>query len=56
MKIRQLSHVQIIALGFFLVIACGTALLMLPVASKDGESAGFLLVDGSLLRELMRFQ
>ena len=29
MKIRQLSHVQIIALGFFLVIACGTALLML---------------------------
>lgn len=42
MKIRQLSHVQIIALGFFLVIACGTALLMLPVASKDGESAGFI--------------
>lgn len=42
MKIRQLTHVQIIALGFFLVIACGTALLMLPVASKDGESAGFI--------------
>lgn len=42
MKRKQLSHVQIIALGFFLVAALGTALLMLPAASKDGRSAGFI--------------
>lgn len=43
MKIRKyrLSHVQIIALGFFLVILTGTLLLMLPIASSDGRSAPF---------------
>ncbi|NCB51294.1 MAG: Trk family potassium uptake protein [Clostridia bacterium] len=42
MKMRRLSHAQIIALGFLLVIALGTLLLMLPAASRNGESAGFL--------------
>ena len=42
MKIRQLSYVQTIALGFFTVIAAGTILLMLPAASRSGEAAGFV--------------
>lgn len=36
-----LSRVQTIALGFLLIIAAGTILLMLPVASKSGGSSGF---------------
>ena len=40
--VQRLSRVQTIALGFLLIIAAGTALLMLPIASKDGGSAGFL--------------
>ena len=40
--IQRLSRVQTIALGFLLIIAAGTVLLMLPIASKDGGSAGFL--------------
>ena len=39
---RKLSHAQIIALGFLLVILAGTLLLLLPASSKSGESAGFL--------------
>lgn len=39
---RRLSRVQTIALGFLFIIAIGTILLMLPIASKNGESAGFL--------------
>ena len=39
---KHLSKVQTIALGFFLIIAIGTVLLMLPIASRDGQSAGFL--------------
>lgn len=39
---NRLSHAQIIALGFLLVITLGTILLMLPAASRSGESAGFL--------------
>ncbi len=38
---KRLSRVQTIAVGFLLVIAAGTLLLMLPIASKSGESAGF---------------
>ncbi len=38
---HRLSRVQTIALGFFLIIALGTILLMLPVSSRSGESAGF---------------
>lgn len=37
-----MSHAQIIALGFLLMIAAGTALLMLPAASSSGEGAPFL--------------
>ncbi|MBU5473121.1 TrkH family potassium uptake protein [Roseburia sp. MSJ-14] len=40
--IRRLSKVQTIALGFFLIIVAGTLLLMLPIASRDGHSTGFL--------------
>lgn len=39
---RRLSRVQTIALGFLLIIAVGTVLLMLPIASRNGESTGFL--------------
>ena len=39
---QRLTHVQIIALGFFLMIITGTVLLMLPCASRSGHSAGFL--------------
>ena len=39
---QRLSRVQTIALGFLLIIAVGTALLMLPIASKSGECSGFL--------------
>lgn len=37
----KLSHVQIIALGFFIMITVGTALLMLPVSSASGEGTSF---------------
>lgn len=40
--IKRLSKVQTIALGFFLIIVVGTILLMLPIASRDGQSTGFL--------------
>ncbi len=40
LKLR-LSHVQIIALGFLILIAIGTVLLSLPFASASGESADF---------------
>lgn len=40
--VQRLSRVQTIALGFLLIIAVGTMLLMLPVSSKSGQSAGFL--------------
>lgn len=39
---KKLSQGQIIALGFFLIIAVGTCLLMLPIASREHGSAGFL--------------
>lgn len=42
MKIRQLSYVQTIALGFLTVIAAGTILLMLPAASQNGEATGLV--------------
>ncbi|MBD5152241.1 MAG: Trk family potassium uptake protein [Oscillibacter sp.] len=37
----KLSSVQIIALGFFIMIALGTALLMLPVSSTGSGGASF---------------
>ena len=41
-KRLKMSHVQIIALGFFLIIMTGTFLLMLPVSTKNGQGASFL--------------
>ena len=38
----HLSQTQFIAYGFFTVILAGSLLLMLPFASRDGQSAGFL--------------
>ena len=38
----KLSSVQIIALGFFIMILLGTGLLMLPVSSRDPGGASFL--------------
>ena len=40
-KWYRFSRVQIIALGFFIVIGCGTLLLMLPFATKGPENATF---------------
>ena len=39
---RKFSHTRLIALGYISIIIIGTILLMLPVASKNGESAGFV--------------
>lgn len=42
MKRYNLTYPKIIALGFLLLIATGTVLLMLPIASRDGQSVGFI--------------
>lgn len=45
LKFRQrhsLSQTQYIAYGFFVLIMVGTLLLMLPAASRNGESIGFI--------------
>ena len=42
MKKRGLSSAQIIPIGFLLVIAVGTCLLLLPFATANGVSAPFL--------------
>lgn len=39
---RALSATQIIAVAFAIIILLGAVLLTLPVASRDGRSAGFL--------------
>lgn len=41
MKRKSLSHIQIIALGYFLITLAGTFLLMLPFATRSGASAPF---------------
>lgn len=41
-KYLKMSHVQIIALGFFIIIMTGTILLMLPVSTRNGQGAAFL--------------
>lgn len=40
--ISRRSKMQIIALGFFLIILTGSCLLMLPIASRDGTRTDFL--------------
>lgn len=39
MKRKQLTHAQVIALGYFIIIVVGTALLLLPVSAASGRSA-----------------
>lgn len=41
-KNRHITSFQIIIIGFFLVILAGSLLLMLPVATNDNSSTGFL--------------
>ncbi len=42
-KVRnRLSQTQFLVIGFFLIIALGTILLMLPISSKSGTSTPFL--------------
>lgn len=38
---ERISPSQIIILGYFLLIVCGTALLMLPFTTRDGAGPGF---------------
>ena len=39
---RPMSPAKIIAIAFALIIALGTALLMLPISSRDGQSASLI--------------
>ncbi|MFC4782620.1 TrkH family potassium uptake protein [Eubacterium multiforme] len=39
---KKLSGVQVLALGFFIVIFIGAILLSLPISSESGESTNFL--------------
>ncbi|MBR4099889.1 MAG: Trk family potassium uptake protein [Clostridia bacterium] len=39
MKRRGLSHIQIIALGYFCIVILGTLLLTLPLATRSGQAA-----------------
>ena len=41
-KLKSLSYSQMIALGYFFVIAIGTLLLYLPISSRSNLSAGFI--------------
>lgn len=41
-KIKNLSGMQLIAIGFFLLILCGALLLMLPISSRDGTWTPFM--------------
>ena len=41
-KLKNLSGMQLIAVGFFLLILCGAILLMLPISSRDGSVTPFL--------------
>ena len=41
-KLKRLSGMQLIALGFLLLILGGTCLLMLPCSSRTGEFTPFI--------------
>ncbi|MBE6136883.1 MAG: Trk family potassium uptake protein [Erysipelotrichaceae bacterium] len=41
-KIKKLSPVKIISLGYLITILVGTLLLMLPIASKDRQATSFI--------------
>ena len=40
--LKRLSGMQLIAVGFFLLIMLGAFLLMLPISSRDGEITPFM--------------
>lgn len=40
--LNKMTQAQTIAFGFLIIILIGTILLMLPIASRSGHSAGFL--------------
>lgn len=40
-KLKNLSAMQLLAIGFFLLILCGTILLMLPISSRTREFTSF---------------
>ena len=42
MRLKRMSKVQIIALSFLGIILCGTLLLLLPFATREGQSTSFL--------------
>ncbi len=42
MRLKRMSKVQIIALSFLGIILCGTLLLLLPFATREGQSTGLL--------------
>ena len=42
MQLKKLTNMQIIALGFFLLVLLGAGLLMLPFATVRGEQTSFL--------------
>ena len=57
-KRKGLNHLQIIALGYFCIVFLGTALLLLPVSTKSGESptvltAAFTAVSASCVTGLI---
>ena len=39
---KRLSGMQMIAIGFFIIILIGTLLLLLPCATKSGEQTSFM--------------
>ena len=41
-KLKNLSGTQLLAVGFFLLIMCGTLLLMLPISSRSGTWTPFM--------------
>ncbi len=40
--LREFTYPKIVGFGFILLITIGTVLLMLPISSRDGHSAGFI--------------
>lgn len=39
---RKMTYAQVMAIGFFVIIAIGTFLLMLPISNQDGNWCNFL--------------
>lgn len=42
MRKIKLTHIQIISMGYLLIIIAGALLLMLPFSARSGDSAGFV--------------